>query len=180
MSHLSDEQLEAVLAGEVGEVAEGEHLLGCNHCRARLAERRAVRSRLRSAFNSVRPGEGFSERLARRLDRSGRPSQAAKVIPLPRMGRLRRALWPALAAAAMLAIAVGAGIYLFPPDIASAAEAELFNLHRHSLSDHAELYASSDPEALARHFKERLGFSVALPRLGAGMSLRGCCVAHFR
>ena len=50
MTHLSDEQFEDVLAGGA---PEGDHLVQCEHCREKLAERRAMRSRLRSAFGTI-------------------------------------------------------------------------------------------------------------------------------
>ena len=45
---------------------------------------------------------------------------------------------------------------------------------------HAKMHGSADPNKLADYLKNQLGFVPNLPRLGAGMALRGCCVAHFR
>ena len=52
MTHLSDEQFEDILAGGA---PEPSHLVQCDRCGDKLAELRAMRSRLRSAFASVHP-----------------------------------------------------------------------------------------------------------------------------
>ena len=40
--------------------------------------------------------------------------------------------------------------------------------------------AESDPENLARYFKEQLGYDPRLPKLKNGLNLRGCCLDHFK
>ncbi len=52
MTHLNDEQFEDVLGGNI---SEPEHLTQCESCRNELTQRKAVRSRLRSAFSDVHP-----------------------------------------------------------------------------------------------------------------------------
>ncbi len=77
-------------------------------------------------------------------------------------------------------IAIPLSIYLATAETAGAAESELFQIYEHSVSPHTELYADADPAKLAEYLKGELGFQPAFPRLGSGMSLRGCCVTHFR
>lgn len=77
-------------------------------------------------------------------------------------------------------IAVPAIIFFAGPKSAEAASAGLFRIHQHALSPHTELYSDADPESLAGFLKKKLGSRPAFPRLGAGMSLRGCCITHFR
>ncbi len=172
MKHLTDEQLEEVLQEWVPRPV---HLDECAECQARLAEQQAVRARLRSAFSSVRAGGALIDRIRARLSAMDGDVQAEPraVLSFPRLVR------PIMAVAAALLIAIPLAVYLAGPETASAAEAELYEIHQHGLSPHADLYAHADPEELANYLKERLGFKPALPRLGAGMSLRGCCRAHF-
>ena len=84
------------------------------------------------------------------------------------------------AAAAVLLMGAVALYLLTKPEPAMGAQAELAKIHRDGLSPHTELYSDADPKALATYLKGQLGFTPAVPKLGAGMSLRGCCVAHFR
>lgn len=176
MTHLSDEELEGILQGDVSAPA---HLGECELCRDRLAESRAIRSRLRSAFDGVHAPRELAERIR---SRTGRPiSRLARgARGGGRATRLIRWALPLTAAAAALLIAVPLIVFFTGPSPAGAAQAELFNIHRHSLSDHAEIYSDADPESLAKFIRNKLGFTPAFPRLGAGMSLRGCCIAYFR
>ena len=176
MTHLSDEQFEDVLAGGA---PEPDHLVQCEHCRDKLMERRALRSRLRSAFATVHPSAELVSNIQARTRQHVLKSTS---IILPAKGRLFRfARWAMpLSAAAMILIGISAFVLFTGSDSATAAPAELFRIHQHSLSPHTELYSDADPESLAGFFKTELGFRPAVPRLGAGMSLRGCCVTHFR
>ncbi|KKL07591.1 hypothetical protein LCGC14_2584500, partial [marine sediment metagenome] len=89
-------------------------------------------------------------------------------------------LLPLASAAAALIIVATAGVYLALPQSAQAAQARLAEIHGHNLSPHQEFYTRADPAELARYLKHRLGFHAAVPRLNAGMSIRGCCMSHFR
>lgn len=177
MKHLNDEQLDDILQDRA---PEPDHLARCQSCRDRLAERRAVRARLRSAFASVRASEELAERIRRYVGQAATGGPPG-VAPGPgRTIRLQRWLVPVTAAAAVFLMGAVA-LYLFTrPEPAMGAQAELAQIHRDGQSPHTELYSDADPKALAAHLKDRLGFSPAVPKLGAGMSLRGCCVAHFR
>ncbi len=175
MSHLTDHQLEDVLAGGTPLPA---HLSECAACREKLAGHRAVRDRLRSAMASVRAPAGLAERIR------GRTGAAESTAPRPSWRDLltgwRR--WTTLAAAAaMIVLAIGVGIHITSTDPATAALDELAQIHCHaSGEDPSEFHSTADPAALEEYFQATLGFTPAVPRLGQGMAIRGCCKAHFR
>jgi anti-sigma factor RsiW len=172
MRHLTDDELERLADAPE---ASGPHVASCPACRGRLDEVLALRRRLKRAYGSVHADAALAEKVAaavrgvrvRRSDRRVRPW-------------LRR-LAPSLAAAAALVLAtVGLTLTLSEPEQAAAAPAELAQIHQTNLMPHAALHGSDDPAEVAAHLRRELGFVPALPRLGAGMALRGCCVAHFR
>ena len=173
MEHLTEQQLEQILGGTSPASA---HLEECELCRSRLSEFRAMRERLRGAFSSVHAGHELLENVRSRLNAANTVKSGRK-REFPRVYKL---LLRSGAAAAVLLIATILIIDLATPKAAVAAEVELFQIHQHSVSPHTELYAHDDPKNLAEYLKGELGFQPAFPRLGAGMSLRGCCVTHFR
>ena len=179
MSHLSDEQLEEVMRGSPPK-AGPEHLEHCDECKERLAEKEALAGRLRSAFATIKPGEGLAERIRQQLNVGSRPSEHAHTIGLFNI-RSHRREWSAIAAAAaVLIIGIPLIFYLGKPSSALAAQAALVKIHENNLSVKHEFYSEADPEKLAEYFKGKLGFSPSMPRPGRGLALRGCCVAHFR
>ncbi len=124
----------------------------------------------------------------RRVIRPGRlvPALAAAAASLGR-GRMIRPwrLVPALAAAAAILVTMTAVIlYLAKPSAAMAAQAELATIHGYNMTPHdrgpGKFYTSADPAKLAAYLKDSLGFVPAFPRLDKGMSIRQCCVTHFR
>ncbi len=177
MIHLNDEQFEEILQGSL---AVPQHVSQCKLCTERLAELKALRSKLHSAFSGIHASDQLLEKI--RLE-----SQSEKV-PVPmavqpaarRVIRLSRWLMPLAAAAAILLISIPAVMFFTATEPALAGPAELFDLYQRTLSRNAGLYLDADPDALAAFLTDELGFSPALPKLGAGMSIRGCCVAHFR
>ena len=178
MTHLSNEQFEDILQGAV---SEGDHLARCELCKAQLAERRAMRSRLRSAFATVHVSAGLLERIRSKAQRSTMVREQAGILPAKgKIFQFSRWAIPLAAMAAMFLIGVPTIIFFTRSQPASAATAELFQVYQHSLSPHTELYSDADPASLAEFLKNKLGFKPAFPRLGAGMSIRGCCVTHFR
>ncbi len=179
MSHLTDEQLEEVIRG--GPLKAGlEHLEHCAQCKERLAEKEALAGRLRSAFATIKPGEGLTERIRQQLNVGPRPSEHAHTIGFFNI-RSHQREWSAIAAAAaVLIIGIPLVIYLGKPSSAMAAQAALVKIHENNLSANHKFYNEADPEKLAEYLKTELGFSPSMPRLGQGMELRGCCVAHFR
>ena len=94
----------------------------------------------------------------------------------PRILRFR--LWPAVAAAAMLVLAVPVLYYLSQP--ATAAADELAAIHAHNLAPEAALIAPNDPAAMKAYFRKRLGYLPALPESVTDVSIRGCCLCRFR
>lgn len=169
MNHLSDEQLDELPADGT---TDSTHLASCEACRARLAQRRAIRQRLAAALANVAPSADLAERIRRQSAEAG--ASGARRHPLVRR------LWPALAAAAaLLAAVIPLAVYFGSPPPA-AAGAELARIHEQNLSHGHNLFTSDDPADLAGYFREELGFAPAVPRLGQGMSMRGCCVSHFR
>jgi hypothetical protein len=82
--------------------------------------------------------------------------------------------------AAVVLIGAAAAVYFARPSPAAAAQGELLAIYRHNLSAHGDFVTEADPARLAGHLRSRLGYTPALPRLAAGMSLRGCCVRRFR
>jgi hypothetical protein len=176
MGHLTDEQFEDIIQGVRPEPG---HLSECERCRVHLVEQKAVAARLRSAFASVEPDEKLSEKIRARLANEAETPKLIVFVKRLRASNVRRAGWPA-AAAAVIAIAVLLGVYFARPSSVMAAEAELVRIHEHNLSSNHEFHSEADPEKLAAYFKEKLGFSPSMPRVGQGLSLRGCCVRHFR
>jgi hypothetical protein len=175
MTHLADDQFEDIVQGRAPEPA---HLAECPACRARLAEQRAIRARLHASFASVHADAALAERLRGAGDllpaaeRHARPSK---------VHHLSRFAWATLAAAAaVIIIAVPAVIYLTTANPASAAQAELVRIHTGNLAAHHPFYTEADPTKLADYLKTQLGFEPAAPRVGQGMAIRGCCLAHFK
>lgn len=178
MNHITDEQFEDILQGkDVGPA----HLRECRDCRDRLAEKKAIAERLRSAFSSIHADPDLAGRIRSKLEAGAPTKKINQPIRLLLPGRHRRRIWRGLAAAAaVLIILVPLGLYFGTASSARAAQAELVKIHNHNLSPDHEFYSESEPEKLAEYFKSKLGFNPRLPELGHGMALRGCCVKHFR
>ncbi len=178
MNHITDEQFEEILAGR--EVSPA-HLKECRQCRDRLAEKRAISGRLRSAFASVHAGPDLADRIGDKLNATVGAGARQENVKLISFSHRRRQLRSALAAAAaILIVLVPLSLYFGTPSAAKAAQAELVKIHNHNLSPHQEFYSEAEPEKLAKYFKAKLGFNPRLPEPGHGMALRGCCVKHFR
>jgi hypothetical protein len=180
VEHLTEEQFEGILQGEDDRVGL-RHLQECRDCRDRLAEKRAIAARLRSAFDSVKAGPALAEQIRIRLSTAAGPAMTVQPILHKRVDHHIRRLWPALvAAAALVAVLVPLSLYFGTPSAAEAAQAALVRIHRENLARGHEFVSEADPEKLAAYFKDKLGFNPRLPELGRGMALRGCCVRHFR
>jgi hypothetical protein len=178
MKHMTDEQFEDILQGEDADLA---HLGECQDCRDRLAEKKAIAERLRSAFGSVQASPDLAGRIRQKLDPGTAAATADQIAQHVSTRHRRRKVWPGLAAAAaILIVLIPLSIYLGSPSAAKAAQAELVKIHNHNLSPDHEFYSEAEPEKLAEYFKNKLGFNPRLPELGHGMALRGCCVKHFR
>ena len=177
MNHLTDEQFEDIIQGLLPGPG---HLVDCGRCRELLAEKAAIANRLRSAFASVKPDEELVQKIRRQLNIRSMPSDQAQVNSLWDLRSHWRGWTVAFSAAAALIVLVPVLMYFAAPSSAVAAQAELVMIHEHNLSPGHEFYSEADPEKLAEYFKGKLGFNPRLPELGHGMSLRGCCVRHFK
>ena len=175
MSHLTEEQFEDIIQGNL---PEPEHISECEECRRSLEEKMALKKRLHTAFATVKPKKELVKNVRAQLGSSVKEREEVRHVKLSRVVPFKTIAWPA--AAAILVIAAILGIYIIGPKSAIAAPAELVKIHQSNLSDNHEFYNESDPEKLAKYFKEELGFSPTLPVPGQGMALRGCCVRHFR
>ena len=171
-NHLTDEQIEELL----GRPDQGHpHLSRCAACSERLNDAAAIRRRLRQAFAPVHADTQCRQQVVAGIRGAHRRMRPGRVWPA------LKNLGPGLAAAAaVVAVAFSLMFYFLPAKQASAATAELAQIHQANMMPHAELHGSSDPAHVAEYFRRELGFEPAMPRLGAGMALRGCCVAHFR
>ena len=174
MSHLTEEQFEDMIQGQL---SEPQHLADCDLCRELLDEKKAIANRMRNAFASVKPNKQLANNIRMQLTNKTELKQPQFVKRLLNV-HFRKIAWPA-AAAAVLVMAVILGLYVVSPP---PAMAELVKIHNHNLSadhDH-EFFSEADPEKLAEYFKSKLGFSPSMPTTDQGMALRGCCVRHFR
>ena len=178
MNHFTDEQFEDIMQGEDIDLT---HLRQCRDCQNRLAEKQAVAARLRSAFSSVQPGQNLAKKIRSGLEKTAAPTVTVQPAQRTWLSRRSRQLWPVLAAAAAILIAlVPLSLYFGTPSAARAAQAELVRIHEHNLSPDHEFYNEAEPGKLAEYFKSKLGFDLQLPEPGHGLALRGCCVRHFR
>ena len=171
MTHLSDDQIETLLEDPR---AVDEHARTCPHCRRRLDDARAVKARLVSAFASVQPDAMLEHQIAASL-RGARPAGGV----LPTWLLIKRFASAMAAAAAMVALSVALTLYLTPQQ-AAAGLAELTQIHQDNLLAEQHGHGPTRPADVADYLRKELGFVPAMPRLGAGMEMRSCCVAHFR
>jgi len=171
-----DDIIDAILRGESPERPESEEFA------ARLAERRALRGRLQTAFESIRPDEGLAGRLRHRLARTEEPGSSAEAGSgaSRRIVRLPRGTWAALAAAAIVALAVGLSISLPGPARAESARQEFARLHTGHLAPGAELVAGENPAEVAARLEQRLDFVPVAPQAVEAVRFRGACVDRFR
>ena len=175
---MTNEQFEGVLQGKEIDLT---HLRQCQNCRDRLAEKKAIAQRLRSAFGSMQASPDLADRIRRQLGATATPATTDQPVQRVSPSRHRWQRWPAFAAAAAILIAlVPLSMYFGTPSAARAARAELVGIHQENLGPDREFFSDAEPEKLAEYFKSELGFSPAFPCTGHGMAIRGCCVAHFR
>jgi hypothetical protein len=175
MSHLTEEQFESILQGQTPPM---NHLQECELCTNKLAEKRAIATRLRSAFKDVQASDELSAQIKKRLS-----VQISRSVSHPKVNRMRifpHSHWRYWAAAAAAIIMIPALIMLSVPSKAMAAKAEFVKIHNHNLDPDHTFFSESDPEKLAGYLKRNLGFDPLLPKTHQGLELRGCCVKHFR
>ena len=176
MSHLTDEQLEEIIQDDS---SASEHLDGCQLCKQRLAEKRALTDRLKLAFSKVEMAGELEQRIRTQLNLNLKTSSEPKIKILD-----FRTHWKSIsaiaAAAIILMVAIPVSMRVMAPSEALAAQAQLAQIHEHNMSGSHEFYSEADPAKLAGYLKEKLGFTPSIPTPGQGLALRGCCIRHFR
>jgi hypothetical protein len=171
MSHLTEEQFEALLQGQ--DLSE-DHLSQCEQCRARFAEKQALAERLRSAFSEVGPSLALSQRIREQLSLEAKPV-AGQGRGTKNVQRLR--VWrTGLSAAAAVLIVAGILAFSLTPSAAHATPSILAEIHTQNMTGQHEFLAETDPNALAAHYAEGLGFAVQLPCPCETLKLCSCCI----
>jgi len=175
---LTDEQFESILAGSEGEPSD----LAADD-RARLAEARAVRGRLRKAFEPVTAGTGLAERIGAALQaETESPDVRSREREEDGGGRrrvMRFARWLApLAAAAAVLVAVA--VFDFSGERAEAAPVQLARIHSDNLAASGAFHHVSNAEEAAEHLRAHLGFTPQIVSRDGEVILEGCAVAEFR
>ena len=131
---------------------------------------KAMGDRLRSAFDSVKASDELAAKIRSQSAGQGTGQK-----------RFNKKLWRiTAAAAAILFVILPLSFHLASIPTATATKAQMAELHLNNHSDKPEFFTDADPVKLAEFFKEKLGFNPAMPEVGNGIALRGCCVAHFK
>jgi len=174
MTHLTDEQFEDILQGHP---PENDHLSRCEQCQSRLKEKQALAARLRNAFTSVAPSEELAQKIRSQIA-SGVPKAAESNTPRTVSPSRRWKPWATTlsSVAAILIVALILKMTLVPTPV----YADLVEIHQHNLLQGSDYVPQTDPNILAAHFQEALGFNPRLPKLDQGLHLRGCCIKHFK
>jgi hypothetical protein len=177
MSHLTEEQFEAILQGEI---EAPEHVADCPECQALLGEKRALAQRLRQTFTSVRASSGLAERIRAQMS-----AQADAPVTRSRSRTIvlaaHRHLWSALAAAAaILLLAIPAGLYFNTASQARAAQTELVAIHQQNLESMDQLYLHEDPNELAAFLRKETGNAPTMVCPKSGLTMCGCCTRQFQ
>ena len=174
MTHLTHEQIESILQGES---LKTDHLNSCELCQSRLKERRALATRLKTAFAGVVPSETLAEKIRSQIT-SNAPTEIKPDAPHIENVTHHWKRWaaPLSTIAAMLLLALLVKATLMP----SPAYADLVGIHQHNLVQGNDYVPQTDPNILAAHFQAALGFNPRIPELNHGLQLRGCCIKHFK
>jgi hypothetical protein len=174
MTHLTDEQLEDILQNKG---CENAHLSDCETCQSRLKEKQALKARLSAAFSQVAPPVELAQAIRSQIASSAQTQDShagSHTQKLPHHWKRWAASLSSIAAVLILAALIKVALVPTP------VYAGLVEIHEHNMSEGHDFLAQTDPNALANHFREQLGFNPRLPELGHGMELRGCCIKHFR
>ncbi len=174
MSHLTHEEFEDILQGKS---PEDEHLNQCKLCQSRLKEKQALAARLKTAFSSVTPLDELNQKIRSQIEiaaHSQDQQATQKTINLPRHWKRWATTLSSIAAILILGLLVK--VTLIP----QPAYADLVEIHHHNLRQGNDYVPQTDPNKLATHFQEVLGFNPRLPAMSQGVQLRGCCIKHFK
>lgn len=163
---LTEEQFEDILAG--GSTPEG--FVDADN--ARLDQARALRLRLRRAFNGVRADASLSSRVQQALRSQTRGPGVSS-------WRLVARRWmPAALAAAVLLAFVPALLHVLAPAPAAASTQDLVRIHEDNLAAAGGFFPAADRQRLLAMFRDKLQFDpVALPD-GPDVKLKGGCIAR--
>lgn len=177
MSHLTNEQLEDILAGQM---QQPEHLRECEFCGSRLAEKRVLANRLKTAFEGLKPPPTLCETIRHRLAAEPQVAERSKLSHIADIfiGFERFAVAASIAAVVLFVLLPFLG-RMFRPSAAVASESRLVEIHRHNLSPDPNFYHEMDHAKLGSYFKEKLGFVPAMPKGCGCVRLQGCCVRQF-
>jgi anti-sigma factor RsiW len=171
MTHLTEEQFEDLLQDGAN---VPEHVGRCPECRVRLDEKRALAHRVRGAFSSIQAGPDLAGRI--------RAQVAAAAQPRPRtiLLHLHRHLQFGLGVAAAILIgALSISLYVGTGSQTKAAQAALIGIHQTNISTLGQSAGDSAPDHLAGDVENRVGYRLAMPCAGCGMSACGCTVREF-
>ena len=163
---LTPEQIEDILSGQMpqGDDLDAEDL-------AALAEARAMRGRLRAAFDSTHASDSLADKVRAGLRNA--PAPRGRIIRFPMR------FLPAAAAAALLIIAPV--LYsLWGPEAARASMVDLANIHKVNLAGPEGFHATGDREEIKAYFNRNMGFAPKLLDECPGCSIVGCYVARLK
>lgn len=169
--HLNDEQLEDALR-EPG--SHQEHLDQCTDCRTALDNQQETRAVLRNTLGKLSPPDDLEKALRANLAAAAKASAKMK-----NRWRLLLRPPPVLAAAAALLIAlVPLGIYFGTPSTAQAAQKQLADIHNQNLCACSGSCCGANSQEPCLFFRQKLGYSPAMPKKCPDMSVQTHCVAR--
>jgi len=163
---LTPQQIEDILSGQTprGDGLDAEDL-------AALAEARAMRARLRAAFDSTHASDSLADKVRAGLRNA--PAPRGRIIRFPTR-------WLPVAAAAALLIIAPILYSLWGPEPAQAGTVELANIHKVNLAVPEGFYATGDCEEIKAYFKRKLGFVPKLLDRCPELSIVGCYVTKLK
>jgi len=171
MSHLTDEQFEALLQGQD---SYQDHLAQCEQCCARFAEKQALAERLRSVFSRIDPSTALRQHIREQTSLATR-APAHQVRGISIMQRLRP--WTVrLSAAAAVLIIAGILAVSLTPSTAQATPSILAEIHAQNMAGQHAFWTETDPNELAARYADRLGFKPQLPCPCQTLRLCSCCI----
>ncbi len=149
MKHLTDEQFEDLLHGQVPEPG---HLRDCEVCQSKLAERRALAGRLQSAFASLQAGVDLRSRIVAATQAPSAPARR------PLRLRVHRRLWSVVVAAAVIAFCtVSLSLFRHTASQVQASQVELSGIHHRTLDHPETLFHDEDPNRMADRLEDLTG-----------------------
>ena len=171
MDHLTQEQIEQVLQGELDADA---HLQSCPDCRQRVVEARAIQRRLRGAFSTLQTSDNLAERIRISVHQASTQTASPKRFVFP-----RRVLSRIAAAAVLLLLVLPGALYLTTGNRAEARQMELMQIHHRNLAGDNDFIRCSDPNTPKEHFLKCPSRTVGKDQVGAHLPVYGCCVRTY-